>query len=226
LRDEHGTVVAQIAELRLAYDLTALLRKRLKIQTIEIVQLQATLAPEPDGSLNILSLLSPAQPAAPAPPPQPAASEGRLLALEVDSMRLRDGELTLHFPALPGVQKLEQIQVAVSAQQDAQGLRLQVHEWTLQASPTGLQLRTLQGAVQMLGSRVQIEDMRVQTDQTTLTANGALPGGAQEASLLLHAQSQDLTEFGRLIQNDTLQGQADLVVKAQGPPEAVEISSQ
>ena len=226
LRDKHGTVVAQIAELRLAYDLTALLRMRLKIQKIEIVQLQATLAPEPDGSLNLLALLGPAEPVAPGVPAEPVAPTESLLALEVDSLRLRDGELTLHFPALPGVRKLEQIQVAVSAQQEAQALRLQVHEWTMQARPTGLQLRTLQGAVQMLGGRVQIEDVRVQTDQTSLTAHGTLPGGGQEASLLLHAQSQDLTEFGRLIQNDTLKGQADLVVKAQGPPEAVEISSQ
>src|SRR4030095_1412656 len=61
LRDKHGTVVGRIAELRLVYDLKALLHKRLQIQMIEVVQLQLILAQEPDGSLNILHLLSSAQ---------------------------------------------------------------------------------------------------------------------------------------------------------------------
>ena len=73
---------------------------------------------------------------------------------------------------------------------------------------------------------MQLDDVRLQTDQTRLVANGVLPGGAQHASLTLHAQSQDLTEIGRLTQNDVLQGPADLVLKAEGPPEAVEIHSQ
>src|SRR5438105_2912900 len=109
LRDKHGTVVGRIAELRLVYDLTALLHKRLQIQTIEVVQLQLTLAQEPDGSLNILDLLSSAQPAA------PAATESSF-ALEVESFVIRDGELTLQLPALPGVQKLERLQAHLSAQ--------------------------------------------------------------------------------------------------------------
>src|SRR5215510_5198546 len=66
LRDERGTVVGRIAELRLVYDPKALLHKRLQIQTIEVVQLQLILTQEPDGSLNILNLLSPAQPTPPA----------------------------------------------------------------------------------------------------------------------------------------------------------------
>jgi hypothetical protein len=220
LRDEHGTVVGQIAELRLVYDPKALLHKCLKIQTVEIVQLQLTLAPEPDGSLNILSLLSPAEPAA------PEAPGGGTFALEVESLHIRDGALTLHFPALPGAQKLESIQAHLSAQRDEQKLRLQVHQLTTHASPAGLQIRALQGALQTLGGVVQIEDVRLQTDQTTFAVNGILPGGAQEASLILHAQSQDLTEIGDLVQNDNLQGQADLVLKAEGPPEAVEIDGQ
>src|SRR5262245_37859217 len=75
LRDKQGTVVAQIAELRLVYDLKALLKKRLDIQLAEIVQPQVTLIQEPDGSFNITNLLSPAQ---------PSTSEGGLpLALAI-----------------------------------------------------------------------------------------------------------------------------------------------
>src|SRR5437870_664783 len=219
LRDKHGTVVGRIAELRLVYDLKALLHKRLQIQTIEVVQLQLTLAQEPDGSLNILDLLSSAQPAT------PAATESSF-ALEVESLVIRDGELTLQLPALPGAQKLERLQVRLSAQQDKEKLRLQIQQVTAHASPANLELHTLQGALQKLGNVMQLDDVRLQTDQATLVANGVLPGGTQDASLTLHAQSQDLAEIGRVVQNDVLQGPADLVLQAEGPPEAVEIHGQ
>ena len=219
LRDEHGTVIGRIAELRLVYDLKALLQKRLQIQTIEVVQLQLTLAQEPDGSLNILHLLSSAQPAS------PAATESSF-ALEVENLYIRDGELTLQFPALPGAQKLERLQAHLSAQQGQEKLRLQVQQLSAHASPANLEIRALQGALQKLGTVMQLDDVRVQTDQATLVANGVLPGGAQDASLTLHAQSQDLTEIGRLVQNDVLQGPADLVLQAEGPPEAVELHGQ
>ena len=219
LRDQHGTVVGRIAELRLVYDLKALLHKRLQIQTIEVVQLQLTLAQEPDGSLNILDLLSSVQPAT------PTATESSL-ALEVENLYIRDGELTLQLPALPGVQKLERLQVHLSAQQDKEKLRLRVQQLTAHASPANLEIHALQGALQKLGKVMQLDDVRLQTDQATLVANGVLPGGAQDASLTLHAQSQDLTEIGRLVQNDVLQGPADLVLKAEGPPEAVELHGQ
>ena len=222
LRDKHGTVIGRIAELRLVYDLKALLHKRLQIQTIEVVQLQLILAQEADGSLNILDLLSPAQPAIPATPDATDSS----LALEVESLHIRDGELTLQLPTLPGVQKLERLQASLSAQQDKEKLRLQVHQLTAHASPANLEIRALQGALQKLGNVIQLDDMRLQTDQATLVANGVFPGGAQDASLTLHAQSQDLTEIGRLLQNDVLQGPADLVLKAEGPPEAVELHGQ
>ena len=226
LRDEQGTVVGQIAELRLVYDLKALLKKRLKIQTLELVQLQLTLAPTPDGGLNILSLLSPATPGTLDAPEEPPTSKEEAFALEVENLHIRDGELTLHFPALPGAQKLQGIQARFSVQQDEEKLRLQVQQLTVRTSPADLEIRALQGALQKHGSVMQLEDMRLQTGQATLVANGVFPGGGQDASLTLHAQSQDLTEIGRLVQNDVLQGPADLLLKAEGPPEAIEISSQ
>src|SRR5215475_3766782 len=219
LRDKHGNVIGRIAELRLVYDLKALLHQRLQLQTAEVVQLQLTLAQEPDGSLNILDLLSSAQPA------QPAATESSF-GLEIASLHIRDGELTLQLPALPGAQKLERLQAHLSVQQDKEKLRLQVQQLTAHASPANLEIHTLQGALQKLGHVMQLDDVRLQTDQATLVANGVLPGGAQEANLTLYAQSQDVTEIGRLVQNDVLQGPADLVLKAEGPPEAVEIQGQ
>ena len=101
-----------------------------------------------------------------------------------------------------------------------------MHQLTAHASPANLEIRALQGALQKLGNVMQLDDVRLQTGQATLVANGVFPGGAQDASLSLHAQSQDLTEIGRLVQNDVLQGPADLVLKAEGPPEAVELHGQ
>jgi translocation and assembly module TamB len=219
LRDKHGNVIGRIAELRLVYDLKALLHQRLQIQSAEVVQLQLTLAQEPDGSLNILDLLSSAQPA------QPAATESSF-ALNIESLHIRDGELTLQLPALPGAQRLERLQAHLSIQQDKEKLRLQVQQLTAHASPADLEIHALQGALQKLGNVMQLDDVRLQTDQALLVANGVLPGGAQDASLTLHAQSQDVIEIGRLVQNDVLQGPADLVLKAEGPPEAVELQGQ
>src|SRR5262252_261181 len=87
LRDKQGTVVAQIAELRLVYDLKALLKKRLDVQLAEIVRPQVTLIQEPDGSFNITNLLSPAQPS--------TAEGGLALALAIDNLQIRDGQVVL-----------------------------------------------------------------------------------------------------------------------------------
>ncbi|HEY7506686.1 MAG TPA: hypothetical protein VH621_03710, partial [Nitrososphaera sp.] len=198
LRDEHGTVIGRIAELRLVYDPIALLHKRLHIQTAEVIQLQLTLSQEPDGSLNILHLLSSAQPA------QPSAT-GSSFALDIESLHIRDSELTLQLPALPGAQKVERLQARLSAQQEQEKLRLQVQQLTAHTSPANLEIRAMHGAWQKLGNVMQLDDVRLQTNQTMLVANGVLPGGALDASLTLHAQAQDLTEIGRLIQNDVLQ---------------------
>ena len=219
LRDKHGTVVGRIAELRLTYDAKALLHQHLQIQTAEVVQLQLTLTQEPDGSLNVLDLLSSVQPA------EPAATESSFV-MDIESLHIRDGELTLQLPALPGVQKLEHLQAHVSAHQDKEKLRFQVQQLTAHASPADLEIHALQGTLQKLGHMVQLDDVRLQTDQTTLVANGVLPGGAQDASLTAHAQSQDLKEIGRLVQNDVLQGPADLLLKAEGPAEAIAIHGQ
>src|SRR5256712_2532438 len=218
LRDKQGTVVGQVAELRLVYDLKTLLKKRLEVQMVEIVRPQVTLVQEPDGSFNITNLLSPAQ---------PTTSEGGLpFALVIDSLHIRDGQLALRLPTLPGVQSLEGIQARLSAQMDQEGLRAQVQQCTAQASPAAVQIRTLQGALQKLKGMVQIDHLRVQTEQTTIMTNGVLPNGTQETRVTLQMQPLDLTEIGRLMHNTALQGQVDLDLQAEGPPEALQVRSQ
>jgi len=65
LKDAQGTVIGQIDALRLSYNLLSLIRLRLTVHEIEIVQPRLTLAEEPDGALNISRALSSAQPRKP-----------------------------------------------------------------------------------------------------------------------------------------------------------------
>src|SRR5215471_11174153 len=115
LRDAQGTVVGQIEAIRLAYDLTALLKRRLEVHAVEIVQPQLTVVQEPDGSLNLTKLF-PAS--STAPPEKPAAGGGLPFALRIDTLRLRDGQVTLDLPSLPGVHQVDGLQMQMSAQLD------------------------------------------------------------------------------------------------------------
>src|SRR5262249_23776643 len=73
LRNAQGTVVGQIEAIRLAYALTALLKRRLEVHAVEIVQPQLTVVQDPDGSLNLTKLF-PAS--STAPTEKPAAGGG------------------------------------------------------------------------------------------------------------------------------------------------------
>src|SRR5262249_5057129 len=114
----------------------------------------------------------------------------------------------------------------LSAQIDQEGLRAQVQQCTAHASPAEVKILTLQGALQKLKGTMQIDHLRLQTEQTTVLANGVLPGGTQESSVTLQIQPLDLAEIGRLVDNTKLQGQVTVDLQAEGPPEAVQVRSQ
>ncbi len=65
LKDAHGAIIGQIDEIRLSYDLLALMRLRLTVHEIDIVAPRLTIIQEPDGVLNISRVLSSAQPRSP-----------------------------------------------------------------------------------------------------------------------------------------------------------------
>src|SRR5215470_7823301 len=58
LRDREGLEVAHLDEIRLRYDLTRLLAKRLVVQHIHLVHPQATLVQEAAGQWNLSRVLS------------------------------------------------------------------------------------------------------------------------------------------------------------------------
>jgi autotransporter translocation and assembly factor TamB len=144
LKDTHGAIIGQIDEVRFSYDLLALLRRRLLVHAIDIIAPRVTIMQEADGGLNISRVFAPAQPRSPA---QPAASSGLPFAIVVEDVRLRDGEITLSLPALPGVQQVQGVHVRVQAQLDQQGMHARVHELTASTIPAQVDLHTLHGAV-------------------------------------------------------------------------------
>jgi hypothetical protein len=62
--------------LEVGYDLKALLKRRLQVHTVEIVQPRLTLVQEADGSWNIGNVLAPPRPDTSARPQEPAAGMG------------------------------------------------------------------------------------------------------------------------------------------------------
>src|SRR5712691_13388663 len=69
LRDRAGLEVAHLDEVRLRYDLTTLLTKRLVVQHVHVVHPQATLVQDPGGQWNLSRILSPAFLSSLPPPP-------------------------------------------------------------------------------------------------------------------------------------------------------------
>lgn len=225
LRDAEGNTVGQIDEIRLAYDLKTLLKKRLTVRQVEIIRPQIRLVQEANGRLNLDRLFRATPSEAPAEPPEESGG-GLPFALVIENAHIRDGQLTLGFPSLPGVRTLEGLQVHLQGQIDHQGLRGMVHQFTVQAKPAAVDIRTLRGGFQALAAGVQLDNVRLQTANTLVTANGALPGRRQVASLDIQIQPLDVTEVGRLLGNDTLHGLLRLALHAEGPADALAVQSQ
>jgi hypothetical protein len=169
-----------------------------------------TLVQEPDGSVNLGRLFGTAPADVEA---TPAAAGGLPFALVIDQAYIRDGQLTLRLPSLPGVRTVESLQVHLQGQIDQEGgVRATLHQLTMHAQPADVEIRTLRGGFQALADGIQVEDVRLQTASTLVTIHGALPGKRQRASLAGHLQPLDVAEIGRLLHNDTLHGELRLTL--------------
>jgi autotransporter translocation and assembly factor TamB len=221
IKDAQDTVIGQIDALRLSYNLLSLLRLRLTVHEIDIVRPRFTLAEEPDGALNISRAFAPARPRPPETPKEPVAGRGLPVAIVVEDLHLRHGEVALSLPALPGVRQLTGLQLRAQAQLDAQGIQTRVQQLTADTSPAQVDIHALHGAFQWSAGAIQLDRLRLELGQTVLTANGALPHLQQPADFTLHIDPLDVAEIGRLLQQESLRGQMRLGVSVQGPPEAL-----
>ena len=221
LKDAQGTVIGQIDALRLSYDLLSLMRLRLTVHEIEIVQPRLTVTEEPDGALNISRALSSAQPRKPDTPQEPAAGFGLPVAIVVENLHLRDGEVALGLSALPGVRQVTGLQLRAQAQLDQQGIQARLQQMTARTTPAQVDIHALQGAFQRVAGVMRVDGLRLEMGHTVLTADGVLPHAQQPASFSLHIDPLDVAEIGRLLQQEVLHGQLRLGVNVEGPPEAL-----
>jgi len=148
------------------------------------------------------------------------------IAVVVEHVQIHDGHVALHTAALPGVQHLTGVQAHLQGQVDGGAFRFQVHQLSVHATPAEVLLQTAQGTVEGNASTVRLTDLRLQTAQTLVTADGTLPGGSQPASLALQLQPFDMAELGRLLQREDMAGPVHLTLTAQGPPEALAVRGQ
>jgi autotransporter translocation and assembly factor TamB len=148
------------------------------------------------------------------------------IALVVEHVQIQDGHVALHTAALPGVQHLTGLQAHLQGQVDGRAFRFQVHQLSVRATPAEVVLHTGQGTIEGNATTVRLTDLRLQTAQTLVTADGTLPGGSQLASLALQLQPFDMAELGRLLQREDMAGPVHLTLTAQGPPEALAVRGQ
>ena len=101
-----------------------------------------------------------------------------------------------------------------------------LHQLTVRAQPADVEIRSLRGGFEAVAAGMRITDLRLHTANTLVTINGALPGRQQVASLDVQVQPLDMTEIGRLLQNDTFHGALRLALQAEGPADALVMRSQ
>ena len=163
LRDRAGMEVVHLDEVRLGYDLTTLLTKRLVVQYVHFVHPRATLVQDPEGQWNLSHVLSPASPTGPPSAPERAAGGGLPLALVVEDVQIHDGHVALHTAALPGVQHLTGLQAHLQGQIDGHEFRFQMHQLSVRATPAEVLLQTAQGTLEGNAATVRLTDLRLQT---------------------------------------------------------------
>jgi autotransporter translocation and assembly factor TamB len=226
LHDREGMEVAHLDEVRFGYDLMALFTKRLVVQYVHFVHPRATLIQDPTGQWNLSSVLSPVSPASSPPAPERAVGGGWPITLIVEDVQIQDGQVALQTAALPGVQHLTGLQAHLQGQVGGSEFRFQVHQLSVRATPAEVVLQTAQGSLEGNAAAVRLTDLRLQTAQTLMTADGILPGSSQPASLTLQLQPFDMAELGRVLQREDMAGPVHLALTAQGPPEALDIRGQ
>ena len=216
VRDPTGTAVVSLAAVRLRYAPLSLLRGRLVIHELEVVRPHVTLSQDGDGTLNLARL------ARPSPPPAEARTRrnGPLnlpVAVELKSLRVRDGGSHLALGSLKGVTAISDVEIALAGRADDTGLHLAIQELSARTHPAQVNLASLRGTVRLTASQVRIDQLQLQTGSTHAGLNMLLPRGTAPVDITITANPLDVSEVGRLLARDDLRGQLHADLQAQGP---------
>ena len=216
IRDQTGAVVVRIDAVRLHYGPLSLLRGRLVIHEIEVIRPNLALMQGRDGTLNFARLARSApQPADPRP--DPSGSLPLPIGLELRRFRVQDGRSQLALDFLKGVTAVSDVQVTLEGRADDTGLHLTIQEFTAQTRPAEVNLTGLRGAFHVTGSQLRIEQLQFRTQNTQADFNTLLSGGTHPVQFTAKLRPLDVGEIGRLLANDTLRGELQLDLQAQGP---------
>ena len=215
IRDPTGTAVVRLDAVRLHYAPLSLLRGSLVIHEMEVVRPHVTLSQARDGTLNLARLAHPS-------PRNEARTGGNgslnlPVAIELKSLRVRDGGSHLALDSLKGVTAISDVQIALTGRADATGLHLAIEEFSARTHPAQVNLASLRGTVRATATQLQFDQLRLQTGSTQADLNLLLPRGTAPVRITVAANPLDVSEVGRLLARDDLRGQLHADLQAQGP---------
>jgi autotransporter translocation and assembly factor TamB len=222
LKDGQGEQLIQIDNLSLRYALAELFRGRVRIQELVITRPQLRLAWDAQGHSNLLSVLPPAPAQAESPSPDPEAA----IPLILELVKVRQGMVDLTHPALPGVRQVDAIAMEFSGETGEDGLHLRWQHGSAQTMPAEVNLEALQGALLVSAKGVQLEPWRLKTGTSQIALKGTLAADAHPTRLQLELVPLNMGEIGRLLGEQTLQGEVRGVLQAAGPTEALEFDGR
>ncbi|ETW97903.1 MAG: hypothetical protein ETSY1_20875 [Candidatus Entotheonella factor] len=226
IQDAQGDVVIQLEALRLRYDLTRLLQRKLLIHEIALVQPQVKVVQESDGSNN-LSRLAP--PSDTTQPEEASSSFVMPLDIELTSLAIENGRAELQLPALPGVQTVNNLELRLRGEVSTSSYQIELQQFTANTLPAEVNLNKLYVALEQIGSDIHIQDFQLDTDDSHITIKGTVPVGnlsehTRPADLTISIEPFDMADAGRLLADETLTGLLQAQITAAGPPQALKFS--
>ncbi|ETX09141.1 MAG: hypothetical protein ETSY2_01250 [Candidatus Entotheonella gemina] len=226
IKDAQGDIVIQLKALRLRYDLTQLLKRKLPVHEIAIVQPQVKVVQEADGSNNLSRLAPPSD----APPPEDESS-GFVMPLDIEltALAIENGRAELQLPALPGVKTVKDLNLRLRGEVSKARYQIELQQFIAKTLPADVNLNKLQVALEQIGSDIRIRDFQLDTDASHITIKGTLPWGnvaerTRPADLAISIEPFDMADVGRLLADETLTGLLQARITAEGPPQALNVS--
>ena len=213
IRDHTNAIVARVDAVRVRYRPASLLRGKLVIHDLAVIRPDLTLNQASDGTVNLARLISKTS--------EPAARQGGfvapLVAVQIERLRVQDGGGRLALDFLKGVTAISGLQMTLAGHADSTGIHVTLQQVAAQTHPAQVNLTGLRGTFHAAGEQLRIEHLQLRTDTTRADFNLTLPGsGADPVRFSAKLHPLDATEIGRLLADDTLRGELQLDVQAQG----------
>ena len=213
VRDHAGAIVARVDAVRVRYRPASLLRGQLVIHDLDVIRPDLTLNQAPDGTVNLARLIPATS--------EPAARRGGFVAplagVQIERLRVQDGRGRLALDFLKGVTAISGLQMTLAGRADNTGMHATIQQVAAQAHPAQVNLTGLRGTFHAAGEHLRIEQLQLRTDTTRADFNLMLPGsGSDPVRFSAKLHPLDAAEIGRLLADDTLRGELQLDVQAQG----------